>query len=309
MELKHYRRKREILADAAAWYLNTFPIERGKGGVNRLLGTFLRITLFEGIRIRLLNPLEFHQKILLLGKEVYEPEVTVALGSLLKPGMVFFDIGANLGYYTLLASKAVGGGGEVHAFEPAPAQFRHLTLNARINRAINVKLNNLALAESSGVREMFLSDGWNHGTHSFAKVGGVSKSYTVQCTTVDEYIARTGVARIDVMKIDAEGSELLILKGARKTLLDLRPRVIVFEACEEHARAQRYSTSEVKEYLIANGYRVIKLDSASSPTEADAASPETYANLAAIHTSAESWYYEALSARLAGRAMRKYATK
>src|SRR5215831_8820539 len=218
MELENYRRSRHIVARAAAWYLSAFPVQRGKGLVNRLLGSFIRIRLFGGIKIRLLNPIEFHQSTLLFGKEVYEPEVTRALFSILKPGMIFFDIGANLGYYTLFASKLVGSEGEVHAFEPAPAQFRHLTLNARINRANNIRLNNLAMAESSGQRELFLSDGWNHGTHSFARVSEGSRSCRVLCSTIDEYAARAGVARIDVMKMDAEGSELFILKGAKKTL-------------------------------------------------------------------------------------------
>lgn len=277
--------------------------------MNRLLGKFLRITVFDDIKLRLINPLEYQQKVFLLGKELLEPEVTQTLCSVLRPGMTFFDIGANLGYYTLLASKIVGSCGEVHAFEPAPVQFRHLALNVKINRAKNIRLNNLALAERSGDKELFLSDGWNQGIHSFAKMSGPAHSCLVQCTSLDEYVDRAGVAQIDVMKMDVEGSELFVLGGGKSALVDLRPRVIIFEACEGHAQAQGYSTSEVKQLLSEKGYRILRLAPSAQPIEAVLASPEDYANLVAVHASAEGWYYEALGMDLARRAGRGLAAE
>jgi len=274
--------------------------------MNRLLGKFLRITVFDDIKLRLINPLEYQQKTFLLGK-LLEPEVTHTICSVLRPGMTFFDIGANLGYYTLLASKIVGSGGEVHAFEPAPVQFRHLSLNVRINRSKNVRLNNLALAERSGDRELFLSDGWNQGVHSFAKIPGSAHSRLVQCISLDEYVDGTGVAQIDVMKMDVEGAELLVLSGGKRTLAGLHPRVIIFEACDQHARAQGYTTSEVKQLLTESGYRIFRLDSSAQLVEAGLSSAESYANLVALSASADRWHYEALGIDLAKSAGRRTA--
>ena len=83
--------------------------------------------------------------------------------------MTVVDIGANLGYFTLLASFLVGDTGCVHAFEPSHEQFKHLELDIGLNRVINVVLNNCAVAEGSGEREFFLMEGWNSGIHSLAK--------------------------------------------------------------------------------------------------------------------------------------------
>jgi len=272
-----------LLARLATWYLRDFQFQRGKGAINRLLGKFLRITTRGGVRLRLTNPLEYHQRTLLYDHAGYEPEVTSAILSVLQESHTFFDVGANLGYYTLLASKKVGSSGRVHAFEPAPAQFEHLRLNARLNRAANVVLNNIALAEAKGEREMLLSLGWNQGTHSFGATEGPTKAYRVPCATIDGYVVSNGLERIDAMKVDVEGAELLVFRGAERTLRSLAVPVIFFEACEHHARAVGHSTAEVKSFLNHLGYDIFQLTSRSGlkPT---AKVEEEFANLVAIHS-------------------------
>ena len=277
---------RGLLARLATWYLRDFQFQRGKGAINQLLGKFLRITTSEGVRLRLTNPLEYHQRALLYEKAGYEPEVTSAILSVLKESYTFFDVGANLGYYTLLASKIVGATGRVHAFEPAPEQFEHLKLNARLNHATNAVLNNIALAESRGEREMFLSLSWNQGTHSFGATEGPTKTYHVSCATIDEYVARNRIRRIDTMKVDVEGAELLVFRGAENTLRSLAVPVIFFEACEHHARSLGHSTIEVKSFLRHLGYDIFRLSSPSGLKHASEDVEEAFANLVAIHSRA-----------------------
>lgn len=283
-----------LLARLATWYLRDFQFQRGKGAVNGFLGKFLRITTSEGVRLRLTNPLEYQQRTLLYDNAGYEPEVTSAILSVLKEGHTFFDVGANLGYYTLLASKSVGASGRVHAFEPAPAQFEHLRLNTRINHADNVVLNNIALAESSGEREMLLSLSWNQGTHSFGATEGPTKAYRVPCATIDEYVATKGLKRIDAMKVDVEGAELLVFRGAERTLRSLTVPVIFFEACEHHARSLGHSTTEVKSFLGQLGYDTFRLTSNSGLNDASEDVTEGFANLVAIHSTAGGRFREAL---------------
>src|SRR5262249_10302836 len=160
--------------------------------------------VFDGIKLRLINPLEYHQKILLFGEREYEQQMINMLGHVLKPGMVFFDVGANMGYHTLLASRLVGTEGQVHAFEPAPTQFHHLKLNVQINNASNIVINNCAVADSIGEKEFFISEGWNQGIHSLGKLPGREKSCRVSCISIDDYIERNGIKQIDVMKVDVE---------------------------------------------------------------------------------------------------------
>jgi len=292
-------RRQSTVTRLAASYLRDFPIVRGRGLVNRLLGRFLEIRLFDGIRLRLVNPLEYHQRVLLFS-ESYEPETTRFLAAILRPGMVFMDVGANLGYYTLLAAKRVGPGGQVHAFEPAPAQFRHLSLNVGINSATNVALNNCAMADRDGEADLFLSDGWNQGTHSLGKTLGQKRSCRVRCTSLDHYVARAGITRLDVIKVDVEGAEFSVFRGGSETLASLQPRVLLFEACEEYAQSLGHSTGDVRRLLETCGYVIFRLDPAPAPVQVMASSVEPYANLVAMHSEAENWYYEALVTTLRG---------
>ena len=275
-----------VAARLATWYLRDFGFHRGKGVVNRLLGRFLRITTSDGIKLRLTNPLEYNQRTLLYTNSVYEPEVTSIMSSILEAGNTFFDVGANLGYYTLLASKRVGFHGQVHAFEPAPQQFEHLSLNVRINRATNVVLNNVALSEAPGEREMLFSLGWNQGTHSFGVAEGATMTGLVRCRTIDEYVASNRIKQIDVLKVDVEGAELLVFRGAEKTIRSFSIPVIFFEACEHHSRALGNTTIEVKSYLRHLGYDIFRLNG-DSGFERTEDVEEEFANLIAIHARAK----------------------
>lgn len=284
----------DLVTRAAAWYLRDFPILRGKGVANRLLGRFLRVRIPGGSTLRLINPLEYHQKTLLFRREPYEVEETRLLMEVLRPGMVVLDVGANMGYYALIASEKVGPSGAVHAFEPAPEQFEHLSLNVRINGRENVFLNNCAVAEASGTRQLFLADGWNQGTHSLGPRASSTRVQSVPCVTIDEYVRQKGVERVDVVKVDVEGAELFVFLGARETIATMRPPLIVFEACEEHTRALDTTTREVKQLLSDLGYTLYRLEPSGTPAEISISSEEPFVNIAALHESAEPRYLEAL---------------
>jgi FkbM family methyltransferase len=281
------QQKQSFVTRIAAWYFRDFPWRRGRGLANRVFGRFLQVKVFDGVSLRLINPLEYHQWMLLCANNAFENDVTQLLSTALRPGMVFFDIGANLGYYTLLASARVGRQGHVHAFEPAPAQYRHLEMNARLNQARNVTLNNCALAETAEEREFYLSEGWNHGTHSLGNAAGKTGGIRISCATLDEYVHRARVARIDVMKVDVEGAEWLVFRGGERTFSLAPPRLLVFEACERHAQALGFSTVEVKKFLARRGYSIYRLRPSALPAPASAFSVEEFANLAAVHSSAK----------------------
>lgn len=286
--------KQRLVVRAAARYLKDFPIARGRGFANRMLGRFLCVRVFDDVRLRLTNPLEYQQLLLLCDAQSYEPDVTRLLSATLQPGMVFFDVGANLGYYSLLGSKKVGKDGQVHSFEPAAAQFKHLKLNVSLNRAANVILNECALSDSRGETTLFLSEGWNQGTHSLARTNGQSSSCIVSRISVDEYVAMTGVKRLDVMKVDVEGAELLVFKGAQNTLLELKPSLLIFEASEPYAQSFGYSTSDLKQFVSRQGYTLFRLGESDEPVAVDTSEQESYANLVGIHHQAHESYYEAL---------------
>lgn len=191
----------------------------------------------------------------------YEPDFIRLLQKLIKPGMVFFDIGAHVGQYTLVASRLVGDAGEVHSFEPDPETFQFLERNVRMNNLRNAHLNRLALSDKEGTRYLYLAPVSNLGDNSLAP----PKRYAghrceVRCTTVDHYLQAGNVRGVDFVKIDVEGAELLFLKGAERLLaLGGRP-LIVMEFEEPRQTAFGNSCTQLADALKSKGYVLFALD-------------------------------------------------
>lgn len=149
----------------------------------------------------------------------YEPDTQRVFSNILRKGDVVFDVGANAGFFTLLASKLVGPSGHVFAFEPLPRNLEMLGQHLRMNRVTNVTVMPLALSSSSGVAR-FSTDG-------HPSMGGLSPrgEIEVEVATIDE-LARSGVIRAPTfIKMDIEGAEHDALRGGvdllREAHLDL----------------------------------------------------------------------------------------
>jgi FkbM family methyltransferase len=193
---------------------------------------------------------------------VYEPGATNLVLSILGGGDVFVDIGANTGYFTVLAALSVGARGRVFAFEPNPIVRqrleRHLELNAVADR---VEVSSLALAgEDTDDARLFVSC-WpeNDGIASLTPApetlarGGLRDDafIPVRVRTFDTWAQSAGLTRIDLMKIDIEGAEAEVLRGMSATFEHLRPRRII---CETP------TASDAVRILRGRGYRVSTLD-------------------------------------------------
>ncbi len=149
--------------------------------------------------------------------EVFEREV---MRKNIKEGDIIIDIGANVGFYTLLFSKWVGEKGMVYAFEPEKTNFKILKHNVETNRCSNVVCFNLATSDIKEYKELFISD--KLGEHSFA-----SKTRTIQICKTDTIDNLFRNKRIDFIKMDIEGWEYFALKGMKKTI-KFNPQVKVF---------------------------------------------------------------------------------
>lgn len=151
-------------------------------------------------------------------------------------GMIVFDVGANVGELTLLFSR-LAAGGAVHAFEPAPDAFEALRSAVERERAANVTLNAAALADRPGSVRLNCYDGPFHAFTSMADRpladygvdAGPARPVDVEATTLDAYCEAKGVDRIDLLKIDVEGAELQVLRGARAMLAAKRIGCVAFE--------------------------------------------------------------------------------
>ena len=184
----------------------------------------------------------------------YEAEVVRHLRSYLRPGMTFFDVGAHFGQYTLVAAGLVGGSGAVHAFEPGPQQHEYLKRNVRLNGLGQVCANFVALGESIGTVGFVVAPLRNLGGSHVAPADG--GTLEVPMITLDMYCHDSGVAAVHAMKIDVEGAELQVLRGASETLARRPPSVIFYECIDRLCRRFGYRAVATHELLLSHGYRI-----------------------------------------------------
>lgn len=240
--------------------------------VNRCVasGNPYRRLSFNGVEI-IADVCQFTARDYYFHSIIYEPLTTDFLLSNLKAGDVFVDIGANSGYYSIMAAQLVGDTGKVFAFEPNPQVLvklrEHISVNGIGKRVIS---SGLAISDKSSHQvDFFISNiPANSGLsslvlHEYSVTSGqLSDSHKIPVTTktLDEWVAENEVGRIDVVKIDVEGAEDKVLRGM-KSLLSLRPpRSIICETSWDSPADQlltSYGYSGVA--LETNGYRWVNI--------------------------------------------------
>jgi FkbM family methyltransferase len=158
--------------------------------------------------------------------------VMAAIKPHVKADSVCLDVGANIGLYSLGLSALVPQG-KVYAFEPSPSTFAHLQSNLEVNGASNVSAYNLAASDSTGTVLFHDFSYFSAGAFS-SDVGSLlssesygSQAYEAATVTLDEFVADQQLDRVDFVKVDVEGAELLVLAGAEKTLATYRPLVVL----------------------------------------------------------------------------------
>jgi FkbM family methyltransferase len=148
-----------------------------------------------------------------MAMDTYEPETTRIFQETVKPGMVVIDIGAHVGYYSLLAAKLVGTAGKVFAFEPEPDNHALLLKNIDLNGYNNVVATRMAVSDRMGSSVLYLTD-LDSGRHSMFHHGLPERgSEEVEVTTLDAFLESEGWPTVGLIKIDVEGAEITVLDG------------------------------------------------------------------------------------------------
>lgn len=173
-------------------------------------------------------------------------------------GGTFVDVGAHIGYYSLKAARVVGPTGHVIAIEPNPQTVKTLTDNIRASGARVVAVQPVACTDSEGMLDLFLAARTNTGETSLSRSnasqsGAVVAIHRVRTRRLDDIIQETAPSRVDAIKIDVEGAEFLVLKGARQTLMRYSPTLIV-ELVDKQLRSMGTTAAEVTEFLGSLGY-------------------------------------------------------
>jgi FkbM family methyltransferase len=175
-----------------------------------------------------------------------------AMESLLRPGDVVIDGGANIGLFTLLAAARVGDSGRVIACEPSPPTMDLLRANVHGNLLDWVELREVALAETPGRLAMRVFEAGSGYSSFVPSSAEASSEVEVQVTTLDE-IAGNLARTVSLVKLDVEGAELRALRGASRLLSENRPDFII-ELEPEHLARQGCSVAEVQALFDAAGY-------------------------------------------------------
>ena len=168
-----------------------------------------RVISIDGLRLAI----DAQDSLGLTGPQAFEPEVLAALRRWVQPGQTVIDIGANIGYFTAHLARGVGNAGVVHAFEPEPVNHQLLARNMRDNGLQQVQLHAAALGDAPGRAKL----------HTTAYNGGMHRLYASVCCegpTVDVPVFRLddlfAPGSVSLIKIDVEGYEHAVLRGARR---------------------------------------------------------------------------------------------
>jgi FkbM family methyltransferase len=214
--------------ESLAGWLRRFPAGRGRRTVLKRMyyATLMMRTLGRGLRSELPGG-----EVVYISPEhrylSWNPTEYAAFRAAVRPGAVALDVGANVGAYALLLAQWAGPSGVVYAFEPAPDAFdglrRHLVMN-RVETTVTAV--RAAVGDAPSHAPFVIGGAAGHGRLAAALDGG-EQTVAVPVTTIDEFCAREGVVP-DFIKIDVEGSETAVLRGARDTLARCRARAAVF---------------------------------------------------------------------------------
>lgn len=253
-----------LAVETVALYLRRTPFVRGRWRLVRACLPMLRrigggmgeriVRTRHGFRLRVDLAEWIGQHIYLTGD--YERPTARLIQALARQGSTVIDVGANIGFFTLLASRSVGRAGRVLAFEPVASTCTALRTNVTLDGAVNIAVHELALSNANGTAEIHEGPGRNKGLSSLRPLDETSGSRTVATAVFDDL----GLADqpISLVKIDVEGAEQLVLEGMLRTLAKHRPHLIV-EITERFLAAFGHSATSLCELLAPLGYRASEI--------------------------------------------------
>jgi FkbM family methyltransferase len=182
----------------------------------------------------------------------------------LKPGDVFFDVGAHQGWLSVAAARRIGPGGRVVAFEPSPVLVECLLYHKRVNRLVHMEIVSKAVTRADSPATSFILEGNGDSVlNSLVEINEVkngprgSTVIPVEAVTLDSYSQQTGLVP-KVVKIDTEGSEIWVCEGAKKVLTHDKPALIV--ATHPAWLPDGQKIEDLFALLSAYGYRVVDSD-------------------------------------------------
>jgi FkbM family methyltransferase len=210
-------------------------------------------TRVSGFEVRL--PTRYHKYF----KPDYEQENIRFLNETLKKGMTVIDVGAHIGLLTTIMAQKVGTSGRVYSFEPTPSTFRLLQKTIEINDLASVVMPfQKAVSDTRGTTTFYITDIVAHNSNSLAnnkRTQGNDHGIEVDLISIGNLVQDFQIPRVDFIKIDAEGAELAVLKGAAVVIDAHKPKMLL-ALHPEAIRNFGDSLAEIWDFVKSKGYRV-----------------------------------------------------
>ncbi len=199
----------------------------------------------------------------------YELPIQQALSDYLKPGDTFYDIGANVGFFSIVAANLVKQDGRIYAFEPSPKNAADLRHNAKINNFSNINVIEKAVSSETGEGKLLIGD--YCGAYSLSTTGSFSRvvaknEITVEVISIDNLLDMHELTPPDVVKIDVEGAEKDVLQGMVQTIEQFHP-IIIYEIDDKVRDSYEHKQQQVDSFMRALGYKIIPLEDSYTEIE------------------------------------------
>jgi len=195
-----------------------------------------------------------------------EEKLRHTLYALARPGDVVLDVGSNIGEILLNFARIAGPRGQAIGFEANPETCRRCRSNIALNRFENVAVHAIGVGSEEGELHFGHRSDGNSGADSIMPAG--DRTIKVPVTTIDRFAGVHGLLRVDLIKIDVEGYEMHILRGAEATLREHRPKLFI-ELCDNNLRGQGSSAAELVQFLEQHDYSVRNAKSGAPVTSSD----------------------------------------
>lgn len=192
----------------------------------------------------------------------YEPIEAFLFMELIKPDMHIIDAGANIGFYSLIASSKLSERGKVFSFEPVPSNYEQLEYNIKKSNNSKIEVIKMGLWNKEDTLKFSLDETHsdNHGSFTAGKVTNSSQYFECPVNSLDSLLDNETIPKVDLIKMDIEGSELFALQGAIKSIESYKPTILM-EINKFACNSFGYSSTEIDSLLLPLGYKIFKVES------------------------------------------------
>jgi FkbM family methyltransferase len=244
---------KKIIFKLYLFYMSHFPIQRGKYRIGIFLLNTLKYAVYkiDGILIGL-NPFSYIDKRLIGGQD-FDKEVSDLIGQTLQRGGFFLDVGANIGYFSLLAARMPNV--QVISFEPSPRELRRLYHNIYLNKFTNITVFPYGLSDTHSTADFYLFSMLNPGGNSLVIHDEYSMKVTCQLVPFDMIMPAVFLDAVKLCKIDVEGFELFVLRGMSRSIKFMRNAVFIVEIIPAYMKKAGYEPGEVYDFFAQHGYQ------------------------------------------------------